>query len=170
MHSHQIVLNIGSKQDEKMLTQNDFNETPMIHVDNADLTFYTAQDESGAIIGSAQVNPVDRKVIGALVGNWIAAGFVVSRKTYKEMNKIVREQQKIKDAQVAEVLSPVAEVLSPEQNAQVASVASEILVENSDKTAPVAASITLPAPIAQEPAASATASVAQAAPKIPVPF
>lgn len=104
--SQQIVLNIGNKQDEKILTQDDFYETPSVsHVDNAELTFYTAQDREGNITGTAQVNPIDRKVIGALVGNWIAAGYAVSRKTYKEMNKILREQQKTKDAQAAAIVA-----------------------------------------------------------------
>lgn len=57
-------------------------------------TFYVALDENGVMARCATVNPLDRKVIGALIGGWVAEGFVVTKAGLKEMGRFVSAARK----------------------------------------------------------------------------
>lgn len=76
---------------EVLPTYHDFNLEDS-QKDNADKTFYVAQDAAGRIYGSVMINEHDRKSTGATVGNWIASGLIVTRKDYKALSKTVRLQ------------------------------------------------------------------------------
>lgn len=92
-----IVLHLGDQPEE--LSARDYADTQVIEQPDArPMTYYTAQTSNGDIVGTVQINPNDRKATGALVGGWIAAGLQIDCKTYKELNKVLREQQKALDA------------------------------------------------------------------------
>lgn len=89
-----ITLNLESNTDQ-LLSVRDYADVNIVpKPDSAALTFYVAQDHSGTVVGTVQVNSEDRRAIGALVGNWIAQGLAVQRMSYKAMNKLLRAQQK----------------------------------------------------------------------------
>lgn len=94
------ILVLSAQPEQNELTTKDFEGSKILNVDSPDMTYYVAQDSEGDVQGTALIKPNDRKTIGALVGNWIASGFAVSRMTYKAMNKLLRELQKAKEASV----------------------------------------------------------------------
>lgn len=94
-----ITVNIAPADHDSLDARDYSGAQVVVNPDNAPMTFYAAQDEAGKIVGSVQVGAADRKAVAALVGNWIAQGYPVSRMTYKAMNKVLREQQKALDAE-----------------------------------------------------------------------
>ena len=108
-----ITLNLSSAEDAGMSVRDFDRANVAAVVDAAPLTFYVALDHAKKIVGSAQVNPDDRKAIGALVGNWIAQGHAVHRMAYKAMNKLLREQQKVLDAENKDVVISEPEAPAP---------------------------------------------------------
>lgn len=91
-----LVLNLGDHPKE--MTADQFADVQTVqHPYAPKLTYYTAQDNSGKIVGSVMVSPEDRKAQAALVGGWIAAGYQIDVKTFKDLSKILREEQKAID-------------------------------------------------------------------------
>lgn len=100
-HVNQITLNFAPRKAEG-ITSRDFDSIATIEQpDSAPLTFYVAINQKGEVVGSVQINPVDRKAVAALAAGWIAAGYAVHRKTYKDLNKLLRAAQQARDAENA---------------------------------------------------------------------
>lgn len=63
----------GLDAQQKGLSPQDFSDKPLT-VETAP-AFYVALDANGLMVRSVSVTAADRKVVAALVGNWIAEGF-----------------------------------------------------------------------------------------------
>lgn len=57
--------------------------------------FYVALDQNNVMARTASINAVDRKVIGALIGGWVAEGFTVTKASLKELAKYVTAARKV---------------------------------------------------------------------------
>lgn len=78
------------------LTPKDFADKPLT-VQN-EPAFYVALDDAGCVVRSVSVTVEDRKVVAALVGNWIAEGFLPTPCDLKGYTKHLRNTAKIKAA------------------------------------------------------------------------
>jgi len=96
----------SGEEKEALPVYRDFDLEEVLQ-DNADKTFYVAQDSQGKIYGSVMINDKDRKSNGASVGNWIASGLVVTRKTLRELNKASRTHE-MTSAPATATTDPVA--------------------------------------------------------------
>lgn len=122
MSTPTIVLHLGQTPAQPDLTHRDFTGAPdLAIIDNASLTYYVAQEATedplvhGKVCGSTLVSQNDRKVVGALVGNWIASGYVVSRMSHKQFVSTVKKLTKEDAVPVMPITVVVAdpEVLAP---------------------------------------------------------
>lgn len=101
MNERTLVLHFGAQPAGADFTHRDFAEAHNLAiVDNAELTYYVAQEATedpqvlGKVAGSVQINSTDRKMMGAMVGNWVASGYVVNRMNHKQFTATVRKLQK----------------------------------------------------------------------------
>lgn len=96
VNGQSVTVQMG-KARESRLSENAYAGRPQtIETAPAEPTFYVALDANGVMVRCATVNPLDRKVIGALVGGWVAEGFVVTKAGLKEMGRYVSAARKAK--------------------------------------------------------------------------
>lgn len=94
VNGQSVTVQMGKARESRM-PANAFADRPQtIAVAPAEPTFYVALDANGVMVRCATVNPLDRKVIGALIGGWVAEGFVVTKAGLKEMGRYVSAARK----------------------------------------------------------------------------
>lgn len=72
-----LVIDLGTSPPERKMAPEDFTERPLAASPQSDVRYYVAINGSGAMQRCVSTDVVDRQVVAALVGNWVAEGLLV---------------------------------------------------------------------------------------------
>ncbi len=72
-----LVIDLGTSPPERKMAPEDFAERPLAASPQADVRYYVAVNGSGAMQRCVSTDVLDRQVVAALVGNWVAEGLLV---------------------------------------------------------------------------------------------
>ncbi len=143
---------------EQKLSPQNFESAPVSVPAAGETAFYGAFNEQGAMERCVSSHIGDRKVVAALVGNWVAEGYNVQRMTRKEM---VKQLRKIEAAAKEEADRAIAQAGVVSGAGQSASEPSPIVALTADAGAAAAPAASAAVPVAA-PAANDAAAPAQA--------
>ena len=93
---------------ERKLTPQNFETAPVSVPAAGETAFYGAFNEQGAMERCVSSHIGDRKVVAALVGNWVAEGYNVQRMARKEMVKQLRKIDAAAKEEADRVISQAA--------------------------------------------------------------
>lgn len=93
---------------EQKLTPQNFETAPVSVPAAGEMAFYGAFNEQGAMERCVSSHIGDRKVVAALVGNWVAEGYNVQRMARKEMVKQLRKIDAAAKEEADRVISQAA--------------------------------------------------------------
>jgi hypothetical protein len=95
VNGQSVSIQMGKARDNRLAPEA-YGERPQtIATAPVEPLFYVAFDDNGVLARVASVNPLDRKVIGALTGGWIAEGFTVTKASLKELARHVTAARKV---------------------------------------------------------------------------
>lgn len=135
---------------EQKLSPQNFEAAPVSVQSAGDVCFYGAFNEQGVMERSVTSHIGDRKVVAALVGNWVAEGYSVERMTRKEM---VKQLRKIEAAAKEEADRAIIQAAGAPEAGQPASTPSAPVVAVADT------GVTAAVPVATAAANDAAAQV-----------
>lgn len=144
---------------EQKLSPQNFEAAPVSVQSAGDVCFYGAFNEQGVMERSVTSHIGDRKVVAALVGNWVAEGYSVERMTRKEM---VKQLRKIEAAAKEEADRAIAQAGVVSGGGQSATEPSTTVAPTADAGAAEPAAVPV-AVLVTAPAANDAAAPAQAA-------
>ena len=90
-----VVVSMGSPPVDRKLEINDFAEKPQTIVPPVEMSFYVALNAQGVLERCVSTATVDRKAVAALIGNWVAEGYLPALVSPKELTKLLRDVEKL---------------------------------------------------------------------------